>query len=723
MPFQERLAHELSGKWLENAVSYAAMKKILDDRSSTHETVVEALRKEVEKVDSHYAAEYRVLSASFRQILDCSEDSGVASDQECEVERGEESTEHYAAEELEEVHSDAEGDTAPRWPPGAGPELVRRSLCEIITRQFLILVGDWRIVRRLRHRRKDSEQSYVDWFMHSRRLQLYADLNREALERLHERLMRHRPELVAASADVSELLGGVFARKHEGRLARMTKVVKMQFAAEFNQNLQQYAEGCTTVSVPWDAKWQWVAVATALFACVLFAPIFEDQPAARKCLALFGLIIVLWVSEAFPFFCTAMLIPVVAVPLGIITDPASGVAASSGVAARIMMGRMFDHVQVLVLGALTMARAIGKTHVEFVAARLLFRVTSSNPELYMLGVMVLGCLLCSLVSSVAAPLLVLGVVQPTLWRIPRESGAPQAILLGLAFGCNVGSMLSPVSSPQNAVAIQLDVLRSMPFVHWVSIASPLVAFSLLTTWVVLLAVWRPFGPGKCQRIPYEAFSGNFVWGKDTFLVVAVCAATVTLWCLPPEFFFGDVGVIGLIPVIVFFGVGILKKDDFNSLSWHLLFLLAGGNMLGLVARDSQLLERIVQPLAEAASSHPSYLVMVVVLLVMAIASSFVSHIVSAIVLLPIISRVGASLAPDGAVSQTTLVLAAVFMCSGSMAFPISSFPNVNSLLAEDSKGVPYLRAKHYLFPGFIATFVSFFGLVTFMVPLMWYLKL
>ena len=60
---------------------------------------------------------------------------------------------------------------------------------------------------------------------------------------------------------------------------------------------------------------------------------------------------------------------------------------------------------------------------------------------------------------------------------------------------------------------------------------------------------------------------------------------------------------------------------------------------------------------------------------------------------------------------TVLILVAVLMCSGAMAFPISSFPNVNSLLAEDEQGQPYLSANDYILPGTIVSVVAGVGLV------------
>eukprot|EP00009_Paramoeba_aestuarina_P017642 CAMPEP_0201532264 /NCGR_PEP_ID=MMETSP0161_2-20130828/49909_1 /ASSEMBLY_ACC=CAM_ASM_000251 /TAXON_ID=180227 /ORGANISM="Neoparamoeba aestuarina, Strain SoJaBio B1-5/56/2" /LENGTH=41 /DNA_ID= /DNA_START= /DNA_END= /DNA_ORIENTATION= len=41
-----------------------------------------------------------------------------------------------------------------------------------------------------------------------------------------------------------------------------------------------------------------------------------------------------------------------------------------------------------------------------------------------------------------------------------------------------------------------------------------------------------------------------------------------------------------------------------------------------------------------------------------------------------------------------------------MMLPITSFPNVNSLLAEDESGNPYLVSKNYIVPGFVMTVVT-----------------
>lgn len=57
-------------------------------------------------------------------------------------------------------------------------------------------------------------------------------------------------------------------------------------------------------------------------------------------------------------------------------------------------------------------------------------------------------------------------------------------------------------------------------------------------------------------------------------VVAVSVVTVVLWCLSTAWssIVGNQGIVALLPLVAFFGFGILDKDDFNSFLWHVVML-------------------------------------------------------------------------------------------------------------------------------------------------------
>ncbi|CBZ28667.1 putative sodium/sulphate symporter [Leishmania mexicana MHOM/GT/2001/U1103] len=600
-----------------------------------------------------------------------------------------------------------DGDVVPRHQP--------TGLGAILKRLFLLLIGDSQV--------KEVESNtpralFLEWHSNAHQLQHFAELNLEAIRKSAKKLKKYRYMEDDCTAAIEAELARSRLVTLMPRLRNLLLDVSVDFERKFKVPLDQYAN--VAMLQEWHARWRYIFVGAALFLVVKQLPVLTEEPAAHNCLALFVLVITLWITEAIPFFCTAMLIPLVAVPLRIVRDPTKHESATATVASHIILGKLFNHVQILVMGGLTIAKAFSRTNLEMYAASMLHRWTAHRPSLYLLGVMLSSCLLCAFVSNVAAPLLVLGVVQRTLWEFPEGTNAPHGILLGLAFACNIGGMLSPIASPQNAVAISALSFYKVSFAQWVSVALPVVLFSVVAAWAVVLIVWRPF-----IDVPYiplqvvNTAAEEPVSSATRVVVLVVSAITITLWILPANLLFGDTGIVALIPIVVFFGIGILSKEDFNTLSWHLMFLLAGGNMLGLCARDSHLLDIIAMSMKSTLTDSSPYLTLLVVLVAVGIITTFVSHTVAAMILLPIIVKIG-FLMPESPgimpVTPQSMVMLSALMCSGAMAFPISSFPNVNSLLAEDSKGKLYLRAKDFLFCGTVITLVFTACLVTWMVP-------
>ncbi len=62
--------------------------------------------------------------------------------------------------------------------------------------------------------------------------------------------------------------------------------------------------------------------------------------------------------------------------------------------------------------------------------------------------------------------------------------------------------------------------------------------------------------------------------------------------------FGDIGIIALCFLAVMFGSGLLSEVEFNSMSWHTLFLVGGGNVLGKAVGSSGLLEYLADGITQ-----------------------------------------------------------------------------------------------------------------------------
>jgi phosphate transporter len=221
---------------------------------------------------------------------------------------------------------------------------------------------------------------------------------------------------------------------------------------------------------------------------------------------------------------------------------------------------------------------------------------------------------------------------------------------------NVGGMASPISSPQNIVALG-NMTPAVSWLQWFMITLPCCIIIDLMIFALLLFV---FEPAKGNRPhPPELFSSTERWesNPNQRFVMIVCFVTILLWCFESklENLVGDMGVIAILPMVLFFGTGILTKDDFNNFLWTVIMLAMGGISLGKAVQSSGLLNTITEMTMPLLNGLSSYSCLLIVCAIVLIATTFISHTVGALILLPVIADIGQHL-PDP--QPRTLVMAA-----------------------------------------------------------------
>ncbi len=143
--------------------------------------------------------------------------------------------------------------------------------------------------------------------------------------------------------------------------------------------------------------------------------------------------------------------------------------------------------------------------------------------------------------------------------------------MGVALASNLGGMMSPISSPQNAFAIQTMGDDAPTWKQWFIIAIPVAVSGMLCCWALLVLVYQPAAGGRrLKQLPqvHDAVSYKQV------VVSVVTMVTITLWCLSHklEFVLGNMGIIAIIPMAIFIGFGILNKNDLRAISWDIILL-------------------------------------------------------------------------------------------------------------------------------------------------------
>lgn len=247
----------------------------------------------------------------------------------------------------------------------------------------------------------------------------------------------------------------------------------------------------------------------------------------------------------------------------------------------------------------------------------------------------------------------------------------KAVIMGIALASNIGGMLSPIASPQNLVA--LNIMEPAPtWGEWFFVTIPVGIVAILFIWVLLLTTFQP-GRGT-TIVPIRQVRETFT-GLQWF-VSFVCLATIGLWCASHQLqsTFGDMGVIAILPIVTFFGIGILTKEDFNNFPWTIIILAAGGLSLGKAVKSSGLLHTLAEGISEEVNGLDLYAVLIIFSSLTLVVATFISHTVAALIILPLVSDIGKGMDEP---HPNLLVMAATLMCSAAMALPTSGFPNMS----------------------------------------------
>jgi phosphate transporter len=305
--------------------------------------------------------------------------------------------------------------------------------------------------------------------------------------------------------------------------------------------------------------------------------------------------------------------------------------------AKEVMSQLVNHTTILIMGGYSISAAFAKCQIELYIAAFLQRKFKKRPNLFLLAIMLMGLFLSMWISNHTAPVLCVSVLLPIIRDFPTDSAYVKTLLIGLAFACNLGGMMTPIASLQNTLAV--SYLEKAGFVvsfgEWMAIAVPFCTISTVFCWMFLLWV---FEPKDARYIPQIVYDQKQKVTSMHVSIIALTLLTIFLWATlsftGPTF--GDLGIISLMLMFILFGTGMLSQFDFNSFSWHILFLIGGGNVLGDAVQRSGLLDTLSHSLIRTLPNGSVWMVTVSLCVLVLCLTTFVSHTVASIILLPII---------------------------------------------------------------------------------------
>jgi len=524
----------------------------------------------------------------------------------------------------------------------------------------------------------------------------YAELNKEGFRKIVKKwdkvIGEHTMEQFVVNLEQQNFAGPA-AKAEKERVEALCSLEILVALQRKEQHLEDVATQGTL-----RVRWKRVGISLVLLGLAACVPLFQGH--ARRCFCLLVFVTSLWISAAFPYFATALMIPPLVVFFRVYPNPTHPELdkEASQVATQVL-GSLIDHTSVLLLGGFALSAAFSRFQLEVWMASKLQQSLGKQPRLFVLGVMFLGLFLSMWIGNTTAPVLCTAVLLPVVHDFGPDSAFARVLLIGVAFGCNLGGMTSPIASPQNVIGMMYMQQSGHPmtFGTWMAICVPFCVVGLVVCWLLLLFLFDPRDARRIPKIPYKA---EFTFAHGA--VVAASALTVLGWATFyfTQNVFGDLGIIALLFIGVVFGSGLLTQNDFNAFPWHMLFLLGGGHVLGDAIQQSGLLGQGIDLLLPIIPHRNMFRLTVVLVLFIACVTTFVSHTVAALVMMPLIVQLSNKVqCPQVPVICCTMAI------SGAMMLPFSSFPNINSLMVVDDFKKPYLKVGDFVYAGLPCTVV------------------
>lgn len=428
-----------------------------------------------------------------------------------------------------------------------------------------------------------------------------------------------------------------------------------------------------------------IGVAAAII--VYFIPLGGIPPLAKKCLSIFVLAAVFWITEAIPLYVTSFVILFLETIL----------LSTPEIPYKIFVYPFFSPVIILFMGGYILSTALHKYKIDIILAKNILNTFGKKPAWITFGLMAVTAFLSMWMSNTATTAMMITVSLPIIYSLDKDDNFRKLIILSIPFAANLGGMATPIGTPPNAIA--LETLRNLPgvgaisFLGWMKFGLPVSIILLFIAWIVLLLFFKP----KLNSYSFDVTIENKLSNKSKFVIV-ITVITILLWLTSFKHKLPD-AVTALLPIIIFLAFGILNAKDFRSIGWDVLMLLGGGLSLGVAMTKSGLSTWLIAQISF--DSLPDFAALGIISTITITLSSFMSNTATTNLLMPIVTKIP-TIAPLAAAIATALA------ASCAMVLPISTPPNAIAYGSNE------LKVKDMVKAGIVIGIISLLVLILFL---------
>ncbi|EGQ8957600.1 DASS family sodium-coupled anion symporter [Vibrio parahaemolyticus] len=435
--------------------------------------------------------------------------------------------------------------------------------------------------------------------------------------------------------------------------------------------------------------------ANILLFIILFNTLpFEPQVVTGISILVF--VAILWLTEAIHVSITALLIPMLAVFLGVFNTQAA-------------LNNFSNSIIFLFLGGFALAAALHKQKLDQALADKVLLIARGRMSVAVFMLFGVSAGLSMWISNTATAAMMLPLVLGVMAKLDAKKNHNTFlfVLLGIAYSASIGGIATLVGSPPNAIAAAEVGLN---FTEWMKLGLPI---SLILMPIAILVLYTMTKPDLSHK--FELDHKPVEWTNGKMVTLAIFLLTVTLWIFSKPINtmlggFAKFDTLVAIGAILLLGASraVEWKDIEKTTDWGVLILFGGGICLSNVLKATGTSVFLAHSLTGFLEQAGVLLTILSVVAFVVFLTEFASNTASAALLVPVFATIAEAL------GLSPVILSALIAVAASCAFmlPVATPPNAIVF------GTGHIKQKEMMRIGFVLN-IACIGALTLFAWLFW----